>query len=183
MIFKLFARKPADEAIDRLYGQIMAAARRPELFLDGYAVADTLDGRFDLVLLHAFMALRRLNALEAPGPEMAQQLADRIFLGFDRALREMGVGDLAVPKRIKKMAADYSGRSNAYAAALGESDPAARQAALQIALARNVYAAADPAPAARLARYVLAATAALDERPLAVFAGGTLPFPDPAAIT
>ena len=176
MIFKLFARKSASDTVERLYGQIMAAARRPELFLGRYAVADTVDGRFDLVALHAFLALRRLSALEAPGPQMAQELTDRIFLGFDRALREMGVGDLSVPKRMKKLAGDYTGRIGAYEAGLADGEDA-----LAAALARNVYGSASPQVAAALAAYTRAAAAAFAQTPLSAFEQGVLPFPDPAA--
>jgi cytochrome b pre-mRNA-processing protein 3 len=177
MILNLFRRKPDNEPVERLYAQIMAAARRRELFLDGYGVADTVDGRFDLVALHLFLVTRRLAALPQPGPDLAQALTDRIFLGFDRAFREMGVGDLAVPKRMKKLGADYTGRCAAYAAALAPGGEA-----LDAALARNVYGSADATVAQRLARYVLAAEKALSAMPLPDFQRGAAPFPDPASI-
>lgn len=178
MIFKLFARKPDTASVERLYGQIMAAARRPELFLDRYAVADTLEGRFDLVVLHVFAVVRRLAAMPAPAPALAQGLSDHLFLSFDRALREMGVGDLAVPKRIQKLGSDYNGRRQAYEAALA----AGGEDALAEALARNVYGSSDRERARRLARYMLALVAALADAPLADFQQGRAPFPDPAAI-
>jgi cytochrome b pre-mRNA-processing protein 3 len=177
MIFKLFARKPAAQTVERLYGEIVAAARRPQLYLEDYAAPDTVDGRFDLFILHAFLVLRRLMALPAPAPDMAQDLSDRMFLGFDRALREMGVGDLIVPKRMHKLADANAGRSAAYEKAL-----ASKGLELDIALARNVYGSADPAVAARLARYVRAIEAAFADKPFAVFEKGPAPFPDPAGI-
>lgn len=122
------------------------------------------------------MVVRRLAALPAPGPHMAQDLSDRLFLGFDRALREMGVGDLAVPKRMKKLGADYAGRVAAYEAALGRGE-----AALAEALARNVYGSADSSRATALARYVTAMEALLAEAPFAAFERGPTPFPDPDA--
>ncbi len=174
MIFKLFSRKPRNDAAERLYGEIMAAARRPALFLPPYGVPDTLEGRFDMLVLHAFLTIRRLAALPAPAPELAQDLSNQMFSALDRALREMGVGDLAVPKRIARLAADYNGRRTAYDAALGQGEPA-----LAVALARNVYGRAEPAVAAALARYMLKTEAALAAAPFAAFAKGPVPFPEP----
>ena len=178
MIFKLFARKPDTASVERLYGQIMAAARRPELFLGRYAVADTLEGRFDLLVLHVFAVVRRLAAMPAPAPALAQALSDHLFLSFDRALREMGVGDLSVPKRIAKLGSDYNGRRQAYEAALEEGG----EEALAAALARNVYGSSDPERSRTLARYMLAMVEGLAETPLQDFQQGRAPFPDPATI-
>ena len=178
MIFKLFARKSDTAAVERLYGQIMAAARRPELFLGRYGVADTFDGRFDLLVLHVFLTVRRLAAMPAPAPDLAQALSDHVFLALDRALREMGVGDLAVPKRITKLSSDYNGRRQAYEAAL----KAGGEDALAGAVARNVHASADPERGRPLARYMLAVAAALEGASLDDFRQGRAPFPDPAAV-
>ena len=174
MIFKLFSRKSRSPAAERLYGEIMAAARRPALFLPPYHVPDTLEGRFDALVLHAFLVVRRLAAQPAPAPQLAQDLSNEMFRALDRALREMGVGDLAVPKRIAKLAADYNGRRTAYEAALGEGE-----AALATALARNVYGQADATLGAPLARYMLKAEAALAHAPYAAFDQGPVPFPAP----
>ncbi|HMN73970.1 MAG TPA: ubiquinol-cytochrome C chaperone family protein [Rhodoblastus sp.] len=174
MIFKLFSRKSHDATAERLYGEIMAAARRPALFLPPYAAPDTLEGRFDMLVLHAFLVIRRLAASPAPAPELAQDLSNHLFAALDRALREMGVGDLAVPKRIARLASDYNGRRTAYEAALGEGEDA-----LAAALARNVYGSADAGVGAPLARYVLKAEAALAAAPFAAFENGPAPFPAP----
>ncbi|HPG03959.1 MAG TPA: ubiquinol-cytochrome C chaperone family protein, partial [Rhodoblastus sp.] len=109
-----------------------------------------------------------------PAPQLAQDLSNEMFRALDRALREMGVGDLAVPKRIAKLAADYNGRRTAYEAALGEGE-----AALATALARNVYGQADATLGAPLARYMLKAEAALAHAPYAAFDQGPVPFPAP----
>jgi cytochrome b pre-mRNA-processing protein 3 len=177
MIFKLFARRSDEGPIERLYERIMAAARQRELFLDGYDVADTVEGRFDMVALHVFLVTRRLAALPEPCPELGQALTDRVFLGFDRAFREMGVGDLAVPKKMKKLGADYNGRCAAYSAALAQGG-----AGLDIALARNVYGSSEPGRAQRLARYTLEAERVLSDAPAADLAAGKVAFPDPAGI-
>jgi len=174
MIFKLFSRKPRNEAADRLYGEIMAAARRPALFLPPYGAPDTLEGRFDALILHVFLVVRRLAAMPEPGPRLAQDLSNAMFRALDRALREMGVGDLAVPKRIAKLAADYNGRRTAYEAALGQGE-----SALAEAVARNVYGRADAAVGAPLARYMLRVEAALAAAPFAAFEKGPVPFPAP----
>lgn len=174
MIFKLFSRKPHSEAVARLYGEIMAAARQPALFMPPYSVPDTLEGRFDALILHVFLVVRRLAAMPAPGPEIAQELSNHLFSEMDRALREGGVGDLAVPKRIARMASDYNGRRTAYEAGLAEGE-----GALAAALARNVYGKAEAGIGAPLARYMQNAEAALARAPLSAFQAGPVPFPMP----
>ena len=130
MIFGLFRGTANRRLIDRLHGEIVAAARDPVLFTQ-YGVADDLDGRFESVALHAALVLRRLNLLPPPGPQIAQDLADAVFQHFDIALREMGVGDISVPKRMKTLAEAFLGRAAAYDRAL-----AAGHAALCAALPR-----------------------------------------------
>lgn len=174
MIFKLFSRKPRMDAAERLYGQIMAAARQPALFLPPYGVPDTLEGRFDALILHIFLVVRRLTAMPDPAPRLAQDLSNEMFCALDRALREMGVGDLAVPKRIAKLAADYNGRRTAYEAALGLGE-----GALAEAVARNVYGRAEAGVGAPLARYMMKVEAALATASLAAFEKGPVPFPAP----
>ena len=160
--------------VDRLHGEIVAAAREPSLYTD-YAIADTFEGRFEAMTLHATLVLRQLNAMAAPAPELAQELADAVFFYFEANLREMGVGDAVVPKRMKTLAEAFLGRGVAYDRALRAGAPA-----LAATLARNVY--ADRADAGRLARYVEAARAALAQAPFAAFADGPVPFPKPASI-
>ncbi len=173
MILSLFGRKGSQRVVERLYGEIVAAARRPAFYGPPYRVADTLEGRFELLTLHAFLVLRRLSALPAPAPDLGQDLTNRIFQGFDAALREMGVGDLTVPKRIKVLAENFGGRVAAYRAAIGD------RAALEAALARNVYGADEPGAATALAAYVRGAAAGMDEAPFAAFEQGPVPFPPP----
>jgi cytochrome b pre-mRNA-processing protein 3 len=173
------ARRANRNLIEHLHGEIVAAARRPALYLD-FQAPDTLDGRFEMIALHAGLVLRRLSAISGLGDEIAQDLADCVFRHFDDALREIGVGDTSVPKRIKKMAEAFYGRSKAYAEGLA--DPAGE--ALERALARNVYgveslAEAPAAPA--LARYARACAVALEGQDLADFAAGRIVFPEPLA--
>ncbi len=170
----LLGRAKNRATVDRLHAEIVAAARDPAFFT-AYSVADTLEGRFEILTLHAWLALRRLAALPPPAPEIAQDLTDAVFRHFDIALRELGVGDTSVPKRMRRLAEAFLGRCAAYDAALETGEEA-----LVAALARNVYAGAgDPR---RLALYVDAADRALAEAPIAAFAQGPVPFPVPSSL-
>jgi cytochrome b pre-mRNA-processing protein 3 len=174
MLSWLSRRSANRRLIDRLHGEIMAAARNPVLFTD-YGIADTFEGRFEAMALHATLVLRQLNAMGPPAPDVAQDLANAVFRHFEAALREMGVGDVSIPKRMKTIAEAFLGRSAAYDRALRAGEPA-----LATALARNVY--ADRTDARRLARYVEAANVALAKATLETFANGFVSFPEPAAI-
>ena len=180
MIFGMFRRSGNERVIQRLHGDIVAAVRQPSLYVD-YGVDDTFEGRFELLALCATLVVRRLAALPAPASELSQELTDRVFSELDAAMRELGVGDLAVPKRLKKFASAFLGRRNAYNAALS----AQSVDQLAMALARNVYGIEDvegAARAARLARYAFACEAALGEVSLEAFLSGSASFPKPEAI-
>ncbi len=157
-----------------LYGAAVAAARQP-YFYAALGVPDTLDGRFDLLSLFAFLLIERLRAEREPGPALAQAVFDAMFSDMDVTLREMGVGDLSVGRKVKAMWEAFHGRSIAYAAALTSSD----EAALAAAIARNVWRGASPPPGsdAALARLIVAGRAALLRQPLAALAHGTVCFP------
>jgi cytochrome b pre-mRNA-processing protein 3 len=168
----LFNRSSNRLVIDRLHGEIVAAARNPILFT-AYGIEDTFEGRFESVVLHAFFVLRRLRSLPPPAPDVAQDLADALFRHFEVALREIGVGDSAVPKRMKTLAEAFLGRSLAYDEALrgGEGD-------LADALKRNIYAGRNDGRA--LAAYALSLESALAKAPLEAFTAGPVPFPAPS---
>jgi cytochrome b pre-mRNA-processing protein 3 len=174
MIFARWRQRRAARAlIDHIHGEIVAAARAPTLYAD-CGVPDDLDGRFEMVALHADLALRRLNALGAS--ELAQELVDRVFEGFDDALREMAVGDAGVAKRMTKMAGAYFGRARAYAPALEAADAPA----LAEALARNALRAPEATPKARrLAERALATQALLAGTPLQAFQAPSFRYPLP----
>jgi cytochrome b pre-mRNA-processing protein 3 len=174
MFFPLSRRAADRRLIDRLHGEIVAASRNRALFAE-YAIEDNFEGRFEAVALHSALVLRRLGAMQSPAPELAQELVDAMFRHFEIALREMGVGDIAVPKRMKTLAEAFVGRGAAYDLALDQGE-----GALAAALARNVY--ANCANPDRLTRYVEAARAALDKAPLEAFTLGPIPFPEPAKI-
>jgi cytochrome b pre-mRNA-processing protein 3 len=174
MIFGLFRGNANRRLIDRLHGEIVEAARDPVLFTD-YGIKDDIDGRFESVALHAALVLRRLRRLPPPGPAIAQDLADAMLRHFDIALREMGVGDMSVPRWMKILAEAFLGRANAYDKALG-----AGHLALCAALSRNVY--AGQRGADRLARYVESLDEALSGAMLAQFVEGPIFLRKGAAI-
>ena len=147
----MFKRKnPELEFAGAVYRRTAARARAPELF-EGCGIPDTLDGRFDALALHAGLMIDRLRT-EPDGEELAQSFFDAMFRHLDLTLREIGVQDLGVGRRIKIMAEGLHGRALAYRQAL------AGQGALTLAevLRRNAYGGsppADEAPVARLEAY------------------------------
>lgn len=171
-----FLRRPRqDRAGLVLYGIAVAAARAP-YFYTALAVPDTLDGRFDMVGLHAFLLMRRLSQAARPGPALAQAVFDAMFQDMDHSLRELGVGDLSVSKKIKQMWEAFHGRAAAYEAAFAAgADPAA----LPAALARNVWRGAATPHAADLARIARAQDAHLAAQTLPAFADGRADFLPP----
>jgi cytochrome b pre-mRNA-processing protein 3 len=179
MRFAPWFRPSAIEAdAHRLYGRLVEQARAPGFYGAG-GVPDSLDGRYEMVVLHVFLALRRLKREGAAAGARAQALFDAMFADMDRSLREIGVGDLSVGKRVKEMARGLYGRIAAYEAGLERPD----DDALEQALKRNVYGTvatpAAPAPA-RLARYVRAAAASFEALPVAALDGNAaLPWPAP----
>jgi cytochrome b pre-mRNA-processing protein 3 len=172
MIFPFFRREPRGaDTISTLYGMIVAQARLPQFYLR-FGVPDTVSGRFDMVVLHLWMILTRLRVEGAIAE--AQALFDRFCDDMDANLREMGVGDLAVPKRMKTFGEAFYGRSTAYDAAV-----VAGEGELRAALARNVLASDDPAAAASLAGYVTRVVRDLAMIDSAALLSGVWRFPNP----
>src|SRR5512141_2125850 len=116
MIFPLFRRSARPGTISALYGAIVAQARLPGFYRD-YAVPDTVDGRFELIVLHLVLVLDRL-ADDPALRVLGQGVFDRFCQDMDHNLREMGVGDLTVPKQMQRMGGAYYGRAQAYREAL-----------------------------------------------------------------
>jgi cytochrome b pre-mRNA-processing protein 3 len=174
-MFGLFKRDPNRALIDKLHGEIMAGVQQPALYLQCGA-PDTFEGRLEMLILHTSATVRRIESLAAPGPELAQDVMDGVFRHLDGTLREMGVGDITVPKRIKKHAEAFAGRAVSYAKALEASD----DAPLRLALARNVMrdeARADSPEIHRLAAYTRAIEAQLAGYGLDHFLDGKIGFP------
>jgi cytochrome b pre-mRNA-processing protein 3 len=172
---RLFRSKTRAAAAERLYAAIVAQAREPAFYREGQ-VPDSLDGRFELVTLHAFLVLRRLRAEGSAGTRLAQLLFDRMFIDMDESLREIGVGDLGVGRRVKAMAKAFYGRASAYEAAL--SDLAAEP--LERALARNLYgtlSGRQDLPLAAMGRYLRQAAGAIEAQPGTALLEGQVSFP------
>lgn len=158
MIFSLFRRKdPSPVPLD-LHDAIVAEARSVDLYAH-LGVPDTVTGRFEMVVLHAHLFLRRARGDDRLA-ELAQEVVDRTFLEFDRALREMGVGDPSVPRKMKSMARAFYGRGVAYDPALDACDVDL----LQSTLKRIVFQDRDVGDPRGLALRALAADAHLKER-------------------
>lgn len=149
-MLNLFSRsKPVQRAGERLYGAVVTRSRQPVFFVS-LGVADTLDGRFDLLTLHAALVLIRLTT-NPDQPALAQAFIDRQFIGLEEALRDLGVGDARLTAKLKAMAAAFYGRLSAYRAALGgEGDLAA-------VLTRNLYRGVPTPCIAAMTAYVLGA--------------------------
>jgi len=204
MILPRFRRGSHDRNIHALYGMIVAQARSA-VFYTGYGVPDTVQGRFDLIVLHLVLLLSRLGRENEAGPKLGRSppslgpslgprlgpslersfgrnLGQRLFDVFcqdlEDNLREMGVGDLAVPREMRRFGEAFYGRQAAYGAALAAAD----QRELEKALARNIFEAVGVDDrAARLARYARAAATRLDiEEEDAVIAGKAV-FPNSEA--
>jgi len=160
LLRKSAARKQEAQA---LYDALVSRAREPVFFAQ-FGVADSLDGRFDMLAFHAWMVLAELK-----GAEPAQELTNIIFTGFDEAMREQGVGDIGIGHKLKAMAQAFYGRMSAYDAAKSEAELAA-------ALARNIWRGADAhAPARKLAAYAFAARRSLGASLPAALDFGPLP--------
>jgi cytochrome b pre-mRNA-processing protein 3 len=185
MILGAFRRGDHSRNIHGLYGAIVAQARSP-VFYTHYGVSDSVEGRFELIVLHLMLVLRRLGAdggaaserepSLGPGSAVGQRLFDVFCRDLDDNLREMGVGDLAVPRRMRQFGEAFYGRQAAYAAALGTVDPQE----LEKALARNILGEGNAGEkAVPLARYMRAAAAQLDAQPEGALIAGRAVFPSP----
>lgn len=170
-----------------LYAAVVEQARQP-VFYTAMKVPDTVDGRFDMIVLHLFLILNRFPRADRQNPVLRAMLEEH-FADMDNSLREIGVGDLSVPKKIHRMIDALYGRFETYEKALTGATPVEDMAD---ALARNVYRGAAPedpeavpapdvtaAGAEGLTRYVLQARAALAAQDPTVILGGKVSFPEP----
>jgi cytochrome b pre-mRNA-processing protein 3 len=156
--------------IDAIYGMIVTRAREP-LFYRDLGVPDTVNGRFDLLLMHLWLVLRRLKSVGS-GTALSQALFDHFCADMDDNLREMGVGDLAVPKRMRAFGEAFYGRTAAYDMALTEGSEAFAQA-----LCKNVLDGERIEKARKLAAYAEAAMADLAQLDEATLLRGAWRFP------
>jgi cytochrome b pre-mRNA-processing protein 3 len=179
MILSRFRARPRGRNIRDLYGAIVAQARSAA-FYTGYGVPDTVEGRFDLIVLHLVLVLARLERDGNAGRGVGQELFD-VFCGdLDGNLREMGVGDLAVPKHMRRFGEAFYGRQAAYLAAFA----APGDGELEKALMRNIFGGADGARgAASLARYARATLRQFESQDDGALLRGEIVFPDPGAMS
>ena len=165
------------QIVSALYVEIVAAARR-ETFFSDWDVPDTPLGRFEMIALHMFLFQHRLRGETGVAREIAQELIDDFFTEVEHSLRELGIGDMGVPKRMKKLARMFYGRTASYEAALD----AGNRGDLAAALARNIRPDAAGWPhAADLAGYVFATHDLLASQGVGSIRAGTIEFPPPVA--
>jgi len=186
-LFSMFRRRPLERAAFALYSAAVAAARQPAHYV-ALGVPDTLNGRFDLITLHVSLVVRRVRMEADPrGAVLAQGVFDAMFLDMEANLLEMGVSDMVVGKRVKRLWEAFHGRAVAYEAPLAAGDAEA----LALALARNVWGGESPglvegapgAPARQLAEHALAQDRNLAAQPFEALLRGEARFlPAPAAV-
>ena len=171
----LFRPNSVRDAAERAYGRVVEQARRPGFFID-CGVPDTVDGRFELICLHAFLYLHRLKREQPGAAGPGQRFFDMMFADFDRSLREMGTGDLSVGREIKRMAEAFYGRVAAYEQGLTGDD-----SALEAALQRNLYGTAPPTQAnlQAIALYVRHEAVRLARQGAGELLAGQITFGDP----
>jgi len=176
MVISSTRRRSIRDAAALAYGRVVEQARQP-VFFAGYGVPDTLDGRYELICLHAFLYLYRLKADRPRSAELSQAFFDAMFADLDRALREMGTGDLSVGKHVKRMARGFYGRIRAYQDGIESAD-----SALAAALERNLFGTVPGSSPqiAEMAEYVQAAVGELARQPGPDLLCGHVRFPVPA---
>ena len=171
MILSLFRKSTDTAPVYAVYSAIVAQSRQPRFYAD-WLVPDTVTGRFDMISLHMALLFRRLRAETGAQKEFSQAVFDLFFKDMDRSLREMGVGDLGVPKRIQKMGNIFFG----LLAAMNEAMDRGDSAALQAVLSRNIFDGATGRHVEALAQYLLAEDRALAGQAVDAITGGSLNF-------
>lgn len=171
-MFGLFGKREKRQApVDAVFARVVEASRQPAFYLEG-GIADSFEGRFESLTLHVFLVLRRLRELPPPADEVAQDLVDANFAYLELGVRNGGVSDIAVPKRMKKIGQMFYGRVQAYEAALVSDTPAE----LAEALRRNATPEA-PESATALSDYALRVQRRLAELDLEGLLNETALFP------
>lgn len=169
MILRLFRKSAATEAVYAVYSAIVAQSRQPRFYAE-WGVPDTVTGRFDMICLHLALLFRRLRSEDKQAAQFSQAVFDLFFKDMDRSLREMGAGDMAVPKKIEKMGKVLYGLMASLDDAMDRDDVAEVEAVL----VRNIYD-GHPTPSAReLAAYLMEHEERLARQPAASIVAGTL---------
>jgi cytochrome b pre-mRNA-processing protein 3 len=174
MIFGLFRKKNNNQAIvDRQYQALTAAARMPGLY-ERLNVPDTVMGRFEMLSIVMILFFRRTRSAAVSGQEIAQEIVDAFFQDIDYSIRELGIGDNSVPKRMKKLAGMFYGRLEAYSKAMDAGDATALAAALR----RNIHPqGAEAVDMSGLAQWMTAAETHLSALSEEVIATGSATLP------
>lgn len=155
-IFK--SAKQGKAHTEALYNRVVEIARQPAFYEEG-GVPDTAEGRFEVITLHMILAIRQLNSEGVKGKVAGQALFEHFFKDMDYAMREMGIGDTTIGKKVRAMAEVFYGRFKAYAKASDAGD----FAALQQAISRNIFDAEETCGAVRFAKYYEASKRRLSE--------------------
>ena len=177
MILSLFKKNRADKAALEIYLAAAEHARAPYFYADLKA-PDTVDGRFEVLTLHLYAVLARLKNQGVAASNFAQRVFDLFFQNMDDSLREMGVGDMAIGRKIRGLAEAFYGRVGAYEEGVANED----QTALAGAIARNVYGENELPQASLFADYLRALCAHLQTQEIAEIMAGRITFPDPQAL-
>jgi len=176
-MFGLFrAKNPYEQPAKDLYAAALGRVRDP-LFYREYGVPDTIDGRFDLLLMHIFIMIDRAKDEGSAGALLSQALFDETFANMDQILREMGIGDMGLPKHMRRMMKAFNGRMHAYRKAVQTDDNDGQ--ALQKALARNLYGTIEipeEEMLTRMADYMREAMTILKRREFSDVAQGRIDF-------
>jgi cytochrome b pre-mRNA-processing protein 3 len=177
-----FGDRATARAAAKLYETAVRQSRQPGFYTSS-RVPDTVDGRFDMITLHVFLIVHRLKSSPAETAKLAQAVFDTMFNDMDQNLREMGVGDLGVSRRIKVMVSAFYGRIAAYEAALAADSE--DEDALARAIGRNIYPETpkDTLNPGRMAAYLSREASRLAGQPLDALVAGKVAFgPPPAPI-
>ena len=140
-------------------------------FFEDFGVTDDVEGRFEVLTLHMYLVLQRLKSGGEAADAFSQELFDTFFTNMDDSLRELGVGDMAIGKKIRNMAEAFYGRVGAYEASIGDKD------ALSAAISRNVFLSEDASKGDALAGYLQHAKAHIDEISISEIINGAVHFP------
>ncbi len=171
MILSLFRRNTATKPVYAVYSAIVAQSRQPRFYAD-WQVPDTVTGRFDMISLHMALLFRRLRSESGPKKQFSQAVFDLFFKDMDRSLREMGVTDLGVPKKIQKMGNIFFGLLAALNAAMDSKDVAA----VEQVLSRNIFEDGAGTHVRALADYLFAQDEVLAAQSPEQIAAGTINF-------
>jgi cytochrome b pre-mRNA-processing protein 3 len=169
MILRLFRKSAANDAVYAVYSAIVAQSRQPRFYAE-WGVPDTVTGRFDMICLHLALLFRRLRAEDSEVAQFSQAVFDLFFRDMDRSLREMGAGDLAVPKKIEKMGGVFYGLLGHLSEAMDANDVAGLEAVLM----RNIYDGEPHPSVSAMAAYLIAEADRLAAQPTANILAGRL---------